>query len=120
MMGDLVSTAADVLMPFLAAGGAAVGAGVADQAGSELYKSAIGVIKKIKDRLCGSSKADVETAIRDALADGSLTRRELQQLQVANTAAQNNASTTLVGSISAETSFVGNTNISELNIGRRD
>ena len=54
---------------------------MADQAGSDLYKSAMRVIKKIKERLRGYSKADVEAAIREALADGSLSNGELQQLR---------------------------------------
>lgn len=120
MMSDLVSTAADALLPFLATGGAAIGTGMADQAGSDLYNSALRVIKKIKERLRGYGKADVEAAIREALADGSLSKGELQQLR-AHSLAQNNASgTTVVGSVEADTSFVGNTNIGELNIGRRE
>lgn len=119
-MSDLVSTAADALLPFLATGGAAIGAGVADQAGSDLYKSAMRIIKKIKERLRGYSKADVEAAIREALANGSLSKGELQQLRAHSLAQTNASTTTVVGSVEADTSFVGNTNIGELNIGRRE
>jgi hypothetical protein len=119
MMSDLVTVTADALLPFLAAGGAAVGAGAANQAGSDLYKSATAVLGKIRNRLRGAGKADLEAAIREALADGSVTIQELEGLRTAYVLSQEHASGVVVGNVSAETSFVGHTEIKTLNIGRR-
>lgn len=119
-MSDLVTVTADALLPFLAAGGAAVGAGVADQAGSDLYKATTALLAKIRNRLRGTSKADLEAAVRDALADGSVTTQELEHLRTVYVRSKSNASSVIVGTVNAETSFVGNTEIGTLNIGRRE
>jgi hypothetical protein len=119
MMSDLVAVAADALLPFLAAGAGAVGAGAADQAGADLYKSATGVLGKLGKRLRGVGKADIEATIREALEEGLVTRSDLERLQTAYLLARNNSSI-VVGKVDADTSFVGNTKIGKLNIGRRE
>ena len=119
-MSDLVTVAADALLPFLAAGGAAVGAGAADQAGADLYKSATAILRKIRNRLRGAGKADIEAAIRDALAEGLVTRADLERLQSVYVLSQQNSPTVVVGSVNADISIVGKTKIGKLNIGRRE
>jgi len=119
-MSDLVAVAADALLPFLAAGGAAVGGGAADQVGADLYKSATAILGKIKNRLRGVGKADIEAAIRDALAEDLVTLSDLRRLQSAYVLSQRNSPTVVVGSVNADASFVGNTKIGKLNIGRRE
>ena len=88
MMSDLVSTAADALLPFLATGGAAIGAGMADQAGSDQLSHAC-YQKRSRNGSGDTAKPMLRPAIREALADGSL-NGELQQLR-AHSLAQNNA-----------------------------
>jgi hypothetical protein len=109
-MSDLVITAADVLLPFVAAGASAVAAGSAEEAGRELYKAADSVLAKIRHRLGGKSKTQVEKALRDAMTDGLVTEGELEQLCTAYEAYRGTTSIA-VSQINAKNSFVGTTNI---------
>lgn len=109
-MSDLVTTAADALLPFVAAGASAVAAGSAEEAGRELFKAADSVLAKIRHRLGGTGKAQVEKALRDALADGLLTKGELEQLYIAYETYRSTTSIA-VSQINAKNSFVGTTNI---------
>lgn len=109
-MSDLVTAAADALLPFVAAGAGAVAAGSADQAGRELYKAADSVLTKIRHRLRGQARASVEKAVRDALAEGLITREELERLRIA-CESYRSATHITVAQVNAKNSFVGTTNI---------
>jgi hypothetical protein len=119
-MNDVISVAADALLPILAAGGGAVASGAANEAGTELYKAATSVIAKIVNLVRGIgkpdlSKTEVMSAIRAALDDGSLTMTEIDRL----CSAYRTSPDYYVGSVKADNVFIGNS-IHELNIGRRD
>ena len=104
-MSDLIA-AADALVPFLATGAGAVAAGTAEEAGAELYKSATSVIGKIRHRLRGTGRAEVEAALSDALDDGTLSTEDLRSLRAAFDASQGTTNIT-VGDVKAENSFIG-------------
>jgi hypothetical protein len=109
-MSELITAAADALLPFVAGGASAVAVGSAEEAGAELYKAATSVLAKIKHRLGGADRAHVEIAVRDALADGSLSEQELMHLRAAYESDRNTTNIN-VSRIKAKNSFVGTTNI---------
>lgn len=109
-MNDLVVSAADVLVPFLATGAAAVAAGTAQEAGAELYKSATSVIAKIRCWLRGTGRADVEAALHVALDEGVLSMADLRALYAAYEASRGTANVS-IATINAKNSIVGNVRI---------
>lgn len=109
-MSDLVVSAADALVPFLATGAAAVAAGTAQEAGAELYKSAMSVIEKIGRWLHGTDRADVEAALHAALDEGVLSTGDLRALRAAHEASLGTANVS-VGTMNAKNNFVGNISI---------
>lgn len=120
-MSDVISVAADALLPILVAGGGAVATGAAGEAGSELYKTAMSVLAKIGKRLRGGrvGKAEVASALQGALDDGELAMAEVERLCAAYRGSGNTVNN-FVGKVDAEASFVGNVTIDTLNIGKHD
>jgi hypothetical protein len=121
VMSDVISVAADALLPILAAGGGAVATGAAGEAGSELYQAATSVLAKIGKRMRGGrvSKAEVVSALQSTLQDGELTMPEVERLCAAYRGS-GSAVNNFVGEVKAKASFVGNVTIDTLNIGGHD
>lgn len=122
-MSDAISVAADALVAFLAAGGGAVAAGAAGEAGAELYKSTSSVAAKIGKRLRGKSinKDTVAEALQGALDDGELTMEDVERLRPLFRAP--GRATNYVGEVKVNQgiSVVGDgTRIDRLNIGTSD
>ncbi|MGH3263528.1 MAG: hypothetical protein ACRDNS_16210 [Trebonia sp.] len=121
-MSDSISIAADALVAFLAAGGGAVAAGAAQEAGAELYKSTNSVAAKIIKRLHGRriDSATVVTALRDALDDGEITMADVDRIG-AERRASAGTGTFSVGEVHANVSIVGNnTKLGNLTFGESD
>jgi hypothetical protein len=119
VMSDAISVAADALVAFLAAGGGAVAAGAAGEAGAELYQS----IAKVGKRLRGQNvdKDTVTAALQGAVADGELTMAEIERLGTV-IPKSGIASQYVIGQIKAAHGavFVGETRIDSLRIGKSD
>jgi hypothetical protein len=121
-MSDAVSVAADAVAAFLAAGGGAVAAGAASEAGAELYKSTSSVAAKISRRLRGRSvdKETVIAALHGALDDGELTMAEVERLSTVAREPANPAGIH-IGRIHSKQTFVGERiDIGRLNFGPSD
>jgi hypothetical protein len=124
MMSDSISVAADALVTFLAAGGGAVAAGAAQEAGAEATKALTSVAAKLGKRLRGQAvdKDTVTTALREAVDAGEVTMAEVEQVRAARVGFSGSASY-YIGTIDVEgISVVGNgtTNIDTVNIGKGD
>jgi hypothetical protein len=121
-MSDSISVAADAVVTFLAAGGGAVAAGAASEAGAELYKSTTSVAAKIGHRLRGRSvnRETVTAALQGALGDGELTMAEIERLDAAT---RSSGSTTRIsiGQIESDAVFVSDRmNIEKMIFGKSD
>jgi hypothetical protein len=122
IMSDAISVAVDTLVPFLVAGGGAVAAGAASEAGAELYKSTTSVAAKIGKRLRGRSvdKETVTAALRGALDDGELTMAEIERISTLSRPSGNPAGIS-IGWIDSKQTFVGeHIDIGRINIGMSD
>jgi hypothetical protein len=81
-MFDLVSDATAVLLPLLAGGAGGAAQGALEHSGARALDAVTGALAKRADGDASRSPgpAEVEQAVRDALADGTLTERDLRAL----------------------------------------
>lgn len=77
-----VQDAAEALVPFFAAGADAALGELARKAGSSLSETALHALERIRARFSGQevNAAGVETALADALADGSLSDDDIGRI----------------------------------------
>jgi hypothetical protein len=110
VVSELLTAASQALLPFVAAGAGAVAVGTAEEAGAELYRAATSLLSRIRHRLAGQERVDIEVALRDALHDGSVTEDDLVHLRNVHEAYQQ-AVHIHVKRIDAKNAFLGTTNI---------
>ena len=113
-MSELITSAAQALLPFVAGGAGAVAVGSAEEAGADLYRAATAILAKLRHRLLGEDVKQVEAALSQAMAEGLVTPEELRRLREAADAVRGSA-TINVGTIQAKTSLVGDIDIGTLN-----
>ncbi|NLT54420.1 MAG: hypothetical protein GXX79_07585 [Actinomycetales bacterium] len=110
-MTQFVTDAATALLPFVGAGGAAVAAGTAEELGADLYRSATGLLGKLRDRLRGTAREDVEDALHSCLEDGTVEEEELRQFTMLakNVSVDASQATYQVGTVEAKNVLFGAT-----------
>jgi hypothetical protein len=109
---DLITGAADALLLFVAD---ATAAGPARRIGAELHKAASSALAKIRYRLSGSDRAQVEVAVRGALIDGDISQEELADLIRAYESDEEidgaGTGSIVISQLNAKNSFVGRIDI---------
>jgi hypothetical protein len=83
-MSDVVQEAAQAIVPLLSAGAGAAAHDLAEQVGARVSDAVVRVLSGIRERFPGSRPrvADVEDALREALAGGRVTEADLRSLVV--------------------------------------
>jgi hypothetical protein len=81
-MSDVMTDAAEALVPLIYAGAGATARDVAERGGAELADRVARLVAKLRSRLTGSALpvADVELALRSEIAAGTVTFDELARL----------------------------------------
>jgi predicted trehalose synthase len=81
-MGDLVTDAADVLVPLLSAGAGVAVRDLVDRAGDQVAETTIGVLAKLRARLKGqtATAANVEAALRKEISSGEVVAAQLEEI----------------------------------------
>lgn len=81
-MSDVITDAAEVLVPLLSAGAGAAARDVAERGGTDLADRVAQLVAKLRSRLAGSPLpvADVELALRSEVAAGTVTLDDLARL----------------------------------------
>jgi hypothetical protein len=81
-MDQVISEAAQAILPFLGAGAGAAAHGFAERAGANVSDGTLRVIERIQHRLTGraASEPDVAEALQEALGAGEMTDHDLRDL----------------------------------------
>ncbi|MFI4992917.1 MAG: hypothetical protein ACHQCH_04790 [Solirubrobacterales bacterium] len=81
-MSDIISDAADSIVPLLSMGAGAAARDVAERGGVQLSEAVSGILARLRARLRGETPArtNVEAALRSAIADSQLSRDDLKLL----------------------------------------
>lgn len=109
-MSDVVSEAADVIVPLLSMGAGAAARDIAERGGVQLSDSVSRILARLRAHLRGNTptNAGVETALRSALVDGELSEDDLKVLvSLKQTAGGGHVE----GDVHAKNAFIGTTGI---------
>lgn len=81
-MNDVVSEAADVIVPLLSMGAGAAARDMAERGGIQLAESVSAILSRLRARLSGHApaRAEVESALYAALAEGQISDDDLKML----------------------------------------
>jgi hypothetical protein len=81
-MSDVITDAAEALVPLISAGAGAAARDVAERGGTELADRVAQLVAKLRSRLAGSPPpvADVELALRSEVTEGIVTLDDLARL----------------------------------------
>jgi hypothetical protein len=107
-MSDVVTEAADVIVPFLSMGAGAAARDLAERGGVQLSDSVSRILALLRSRLSGSTptNAGVEEALRSAIVDGELSDDDLKVLVSLK---QTVGGAHVEGDVHAKNAFIGTT-----------
>lgn len=107
-MSDVVTEAADVIVPLLSVGAGAAARDLAERGGVQLSDSVSRILALLRSRLSGSTptNAGVEAALRSAMVDGELSDDDLKVLVSLK---QTVGCAHVEGDVRAKNAFIGTT-----------
>jgi hypothetical protein len=107
-MSEMISEAADAIVPLLSMGAAAAARDVAERGGVQLSEAVSGILARLRSRLKGEvpARADVEAALRSAVAERRLSTDDLKILVSLK---QTVGGAHVDGGVHAKNAFIGST-----------
>jgi hypothetical protein len=109
-MNDVVSEAADVIVPLLSMGAGAAARDIAERGGLQLAESVSAILSRLRAHLSGHApaRAEVESALQAALAEGLIGDDDLKMLiSLRHTV----GGAHVEGGVHAKNAFIGTTEI---------
>jgi hypothetical protein len=109
-MSDVVSEAADVIVPLLSMGAGVAARDMAERGGVQLAESVSAILSRLRARLSGHTpaRAEVESALCAALAEGQISEGDLRMLVSLR---QTVGGAHVQGDVRAKNAFIGTTEI---------
>lgn len=109
-MSDVISEAADVIVPLLSMGAGAAARDIAERGGVQLSESVYAILSGLRARLSGHApaKAEVESVLQAALVKGDIADDDLKMLISLRHTVEG---VHVQGDVHAKTAFIGTTEI---------